>query len=101
MTQNNQQLRQSLRDISAWDWSNVSRLKAAIETLRDSHVDKYADSLPMLLERLQQKTSRRISIVHSRPIIAVDRFGQALTGDLNHLRIERIPYDPDTRATRH
>jgi hypothetical protein len=97
----NQQLQQSMREISAWDWSDIYRLKSAIETLRDSHVDKYADCLPQLLQRLQQMTSRRISIVHSRPIIAVDKNGQALTGDVDHLRIERIPYDPETRARHH
>ena len=98
---NNQQIRQSLREIRAWDWSNVNRLKTAIETLRDSRIDHYAQRLPQLLRELQQQTSSRVNIVHSRPIIAVDKFGQALTGDVDHLRVERIPYDPDTRSRHH
>lgn len=85
----------SLHIIFGWDWSDVKKLKSAIEEVRDTGNAVFLRSLEEAVEDIAYNTARRILLpVYKRPIIAVDREGRALTGTLHALKVERIPYDP-------
>jgi hypothetical protein len=91
----NTHLATCLNTIFAWDWSNVEKLKAAIERVRDSGNSVFLKSLEQAVEDIAYNTERRTALpAYKRPIIAVDKAGYALTGTLDSLKVERIPYDP-------
>jgi hypothetical protein len=86
---------EALNFLLAWDHCSVYQLKQAIEMLRDCKDKQYSLVLPGAIRALQQSNSEPETFEQIRKarIIAIDRLGRLLTGNLSNLSVMDSRFD--------